>query len=100
MTFIFAPPRARNRPRSRFFLAAGVQGRARSEAWLLAVFVSLGILTGCNRMITSRQTQLSKNADARAAEGDYTQAINLYESALDGTPGSAEIHYKLALIYD
>ena len=62
--------------------------------------LSLGILAGCNRMITPRQTQLAKDADARAAEGDYAQAINLYESALDGTPASAQIHYNLALIYD
>ena len=66
---------------------------------MLGVF-SLGMLAGCNRMITPRQTQLAKAADARAAEGDYAQAINLYESALDGTPASAGIHYKLALIYD
>ena len=28
------------------------------------------------------------------------EAINLYEAALDGSPTSAEVHYKLALIYD
>ncbi len=33
----------------------------------------------------------------RAATRD---AINLYEAALDGSPSSAEVHYKLALIYD
>jgi tetratricopeptide (TPR) repeat protein len=51
-------------------------------------------------MITPRQTQLSKDADAKAAEGSYAAAINLYEAALDGSPSSAEVHYKLALIYD
>jgi tetratricopeptide (TPR) repeat protein len=60
----------------------------------------LGGLTDCNRMITPRQTQLSKDADAKAAEGSYAAAINLYEAALDGSPSSAEVHYKLALIYD
>jgi LysM repeat protein len=67
------------------------------------VIVSLGVLTlesGCDRMITPRQAQLSKDADAKAAEGSYAEAINLYETALDGTPASAEVHYKLALIYD
>ena len=33
-------------------------------------------------------------------EGDFLQAINLYEEALDGSPGSAEIHYRLGLLYD
>ena len=60
----------------------------------------LGGLTDCNRMITPRQTQLSKAADAKAAEGSYAAAIDLYEAALDGSPSSAEVHYKLALIYD
>ena len=51
-------------------------------------------------MIIPRQTQLSKDADAKAAEGNYADAINLYEAALDGSPSSAEVHYKLGLIYD
>src|SRR5213080_3604602 len=29
-----------------------------------------------------------------------SRAINLYEAALDDSPRCAEIHYKLALIYD
>jgi nucleoid-associated protein YgaU len=51
-------------------------------------------------MITPRQSQLEQDADAKAAEGSYLAAINLYEAALDGTPASAAIHYKLALLYD
>jgi tetratricopeptide (TPR) repeat protein len=51
-------------------------------------------------MITPRETQLSKEADGKAAEGSYATAINLYEAALDGSPSSADVHYKLALIYD
>jgi tetratricopeptide (TPR) repeat protein len=58
------------------------------------------MLASCNRMIMPRQVQLGKDADAKVAEGSYAEAINLYEAALDGTPGSAEVHYKLALIYD
>ena len=62
--------------------------------------MSLGVFAGCDRMITQREAQLGKDADAKTAEGNYAQAINLYESALDGTASSAAIHYKLALIYD
>jgi tetratricopeptide (TPR) repeat protein len=51
-------------------------------------------------MIMPRQVQLGKDADAKAAEGSYAEAINLYEAALDGTPGSADVHNKLALNYD
>ncbi len=62
--------------------------------------LSLFWLAGCDRMITPRNTQLVKEADAKSAQGDFLWAINLYEAALDGTPDSADIHYKLALIYD
>ena len=31
---------------------------------------------------------------------EATRRINLYEAALDGSPSSADVHYKLALIYD
>ncbi|MGI8955515.1 MAG: LysM peptidoglycan-binding domain-containing protein [Chthoniobacterales bacterium] len=67
---------------------------------LLGCLLSLGMLASCNRMIIPRQVQLGKDADAKTAEGSYAEAINLYEAALDGTPGSADVHYKLALIYD
>jgi tetratricopeptide (TPR) repeat protein len=67
---------------------------------LLLFSLSLGMLAGCNRMITPRATQLSKDADAKASEANYAEAINLYEAALDGSPRSADVHYKLALIYD
>jgi LysM repeat protein len=62
--------------------------------------LSIVSLTGCDRMVTSREVQLVKEADAKAAQGDFLWAINLYEAALDGTPQSAEVHYKLALLYD
>jgi tetratricopeptide (TPR) repeat protein len=66
----------------------------------LPLLLSLGMLAGCNRMVIPRETQLSKDADAKASEGSYADAINLYEAALDGSARSADVHYKLALIYD
>src|SRR5436853_6506234 len=58
------------------------------------------LVASCDRMVTSRHTQMIKEADWKAAQGDYLWAINLYEAALDGTPQSAEVHFKLALLYD
>lgn len=51
-------------------------------------------------MVSSRNAERVKEADWKAAQGDYLWAVNLYESALDGTPQSADVHYKLALLYD
>jgi tetratricopeptide (TPR) repeat protein len=57
-------------------------------------------LTGCDRMIMPRTAQLVKDAEAKAADGEYLRAINSYETALDGSTKSADIHYRLALLYD
>jgi len=51
-------------------------------------------------MVTPPKTQLIKDADAKSSQGDYLRAISLYETARDRTARSAEIHYKLALLYD
>jgi tetratricopeptide (TPR) repeat protein len=82
---------------------SGARARARVRIRVrmaVAILLSLGGLFGCDRMVTPRQTQLSNEAETKAREGDYTQAINLYEAALDGSAKSAEVHYQLALIYD
>ena len=57
-------------------------------------------LPACDRMTTQRDAQLIKDADARSSEGNFLQAIDLYEKALDGSSRSADIHYRLALLYD
>jgi tetratricopeptide (TPR) repeat protein len=57
-------------------------------------------LAGCDRLGNSRYTQLMRDADSKSANGDFARAINLYEAALDDSPRCAEIHYKLALLYD
>ena len=67
----------------------------------LAVGVAFAA-AACDRMITPRNAQLLKDADAKTAGGDYARAINFYEAALDDSESvrNAEIHYKLALLYD
>lgn len=67
---------------------------------IFLILLSLGLFVGCDRLVTPRKTQLGKDADAKAATGDYAEAIKLYEAALNGTAASANIHYKLALLYD
>lgn len=57
-------------------------------------------IAGCDRMMTPRNAQIIKDADAKAAQGDFARAINLYEAALDDSPRCADIHFKLALLYD
>jgi tetratricopeptide (TPR) repeat protein len=65
----------------------------------LSFFFALSLI-GCDRLLPSRYNQLVQDGDTKAAQGDFERAINLYEAALDDNPRSADIHYKLALLYD
>jgi tetratricopeptide (TPR) repeat protein len=73
-------------------------GIAIACVWL-SIFVACGF-SGCDRLMPSRYAQLVQDADGKSAQGDFARAINLYEAALDDSPRCAEIHYKLALLYD
>jgi tetratricopeptide (TPR) repeat protein/phage tail protein X len=68
-----------------------------------ATGLCLGLAFGfgaCDMMITPRNVQVIKDAESKSADGNYLRAITLYESALDGSAKSADIHYRLALLYD
>jgi LysM repeat protein len=69
-----------------------------AHVWL-SIFFILG-LTACDRLGASRSTQLMQDADTKSVQGDFARAVNLYEAALDDSPRCAEVHYKLALLYD
>jgi len=69
-------------------------------SWLCLWLLFVSGLAGCDQLGNSRSTQLMQDADNRAAQGDFERAVNLYEAALDDSPSGAEVHYKLALLYD
>ena len=71
----------------------------KNSAVVLCLVLAFGA-PGCDRMISSRSAQVVKDAEAKTADGNYLRAITLYESALDGSEKSADIHYRLALLYD
>ena len=68
-------------------------------AGVCLLFVLCG-LTACDRLGSSRYSQLTQDADSKSAQGDFERAISLYEAALDDSPRCAEIHYKLGVLYD
>src|SRR6266487_3567473 len=69
-------------------------------AWVWLSILFICGLGACDRLGGSRYAQLMQDADSKSASGDFQRAINLYEAALDDSPRCAEIHYKLALLYD
>ncbi len=68
-------------------------------AWF-ALFLACVLCAGCNRLATPPTKQALKDAEAKANSGDFMAAISLYEAALDGSERSADIHYRIALLYD
>lgn len=68
---------------------------------ICALFASFLFLSSCERLGVvrhdpPRQLQL---AAERLAARDFRGAVSAYENALDGTPKTAEAHFRLALIY-
>ena len=80
--------------------SAGDNAKNNGIIAVLVLSCTLFLIAACNRMTTARPTQVLKEADAKVAAGNFVEAIGLYESILDGSPGSAEVHYRLALLYD
>jgi LysM repeat protein len=71
------------------------------KEFAIALAVGLALLCGsCDRMITPRNAQIIKDAENKTADGNFLRAITLYESALDDSPRTADVHYRLALLYD
>ena len=66
----------------------------------LALGLALALTTSCDRMITPRSAQIIKDAENKTADGNYLRAVALYESALDDSPRTADVHYRLAILYD
>lgn len=68
--------------------------------WMIPVFLCL---TGCDSLPQFPQWGSQKSrqlAEQSMAVGDFPQAVRYYETCLDGTEGTADVHYHLALIYD
>ena len=74
--------------------------RIQNASWLYLLLLFVCGLAGCDRIGDSRYAQLMQDADNKSAQGDFERAVNLYEAALDDSPRGAEVHYKLALLYD
>lgn len=61
----------------------------------------LALLTapGCDRLFDKGTKDDISAAEKKAAAGDFRGAVERYEAALDGTAKTADLHYRLALLY-
>lgn len=72
-------------------------GLSRAAAAVAAC--ALCVFAGCEEFFDRGSKKAHEAGDAKAKAGDVQAAIRLYETALDGTGKTAEVHYKLALLY-
>jgi hypothetical protein len=63
--------------------------------WLICAgfIITLGLI-GCDKLITDRPKEKMAAAEQRAKSKDYAGAVSMYESALDGSASTAEVHYR------
>ena len=71
----------------------------RRAAGILGALALLSF-AGCERLFDKGLKENMAAAEVKEAAGDYSGAVLLYESAFDGTAKTADVHYKLALLYD
>lgn len=67
---------------------------------LLAISIGFHFLTGCDKMSKFQGPNAKELGEKAVSAGDFPRAVNFYEAALDGTPDTANIHYRLAILYD
>jgi nucleoid-associated protein YgaU len=73
-----------------------------SRAGLIVLLAgsAVAMLTGCDKVFQSSAARSLDAAEEKEKAGDYKAAVQSYEAAIDGTPKSADVHYRLAMIYD
>ena len=67
---------------------------------LILMAACLFALSGCEEAFQDNAVLAKEKAEKKFNEGDFHAAIGLYEAALSGGEKSAELHYRMALIYD
>ncbi len=70
------------------------------SGWRELILVAFLALSACDKF--EMPTRISDENEAREAvqAGDFPKAVWMYEAVLDGTPKTADVHYKMALIFD
>jgi nucleoid-associated protein YgaU len=66
---------------------------------VLFVFVALA-LSSCDQLFQDHPARMIEKAQKKAEQGEYAGAVESYEAALDGTVNTADVHYRLGLLYD
>ncbi len=57
-------------------------------------------ISGCDSVSGLQGGDPKEKGEQALAAKDYGKAVRFYEEALDGTQKTADIHYRLAIIYD
>ena len=67
---------------------------------IIVAVLAIASSVGCDRLFDKGSKRNIEAAEKKATAGEFRPAILLYEGALDGSANTAEVHYKLAVMYD
>ena len=71
------------------------------RAFCLAALTLLAVVGGgCEKLFQKDSVRTVEAGDKKVAAGDFRLAVKFYEAALDGTAKTADLHYKIAMLYD
>ncbi|MDB6152624.1 MAG: LysM domain/BON superfamily protein [Chthoniobacteraceae bacterium] len=70
------------------------------NAAALGLAIAALSMAGCDRLFEKDTKTVIASAEKKVTAGDFRGAVRLYESALDGTPKTVDVHYWLAIVYD
>lgn len=65
----------------------------------ILVVLSIAVFSGCEKLNTNLAGRAIERAERKVNDKDYRGAVADYEEALVSGPRSAEIHYRLAILY-
>ena len=75
-------------------------GSLRTLSLVLLAGLVASLVAGCDKSPFDTRTERSLDqAEHKQAAQDYRGAVNSYEAALDGTVKSADVHFRLGLLY-
>lgn len=58
------------------------------------------LVSGCDQLFEQQSKRALEVAETKEKTGDFRGAVKFYEAALDGTAATADVHYRLATIYE
>lgn len=89
---------------NRAIVKTGILCHTRMVRNTFSISIGVGLLailfSACEPGGAMRSQRALQRAENHLSAGQYEEAVRYLETALDGTPATAEVHYRLGSVYD